>query len=250
VITAAAAVEELETWRCAGVSAWATGFPTIDRATGGFVRGQVWVVTSSPGQGRSTLTTQWALLLAARHRVRTDLVSAREPEHLLAARLLACAGTIPVSHLWRNELSADDDHRLEQARDIVAEAALRIAGPDRLSVFCSDSYDGDAPEALVVDDADLAAGATCERLASFAQQGTLVIVTSPRHHVIGAGGIDHDWARLADFILEVDRPDLLAPDSLRPGEADLRIRRNRWGPVLSATVVFQGHYARFVELVS
>ena len=58
------------------------------------------------------------------------------------------------------------------------------------------------------------------------------------------------WADIADVVLDIDRPDLMDRTSFRPGEADLHLLRNRWGPSLSDAVVFQGHYSRFVELHS
>lgn len=86
-----------------------------------------------------------------------------------------------------------------------------------------DAPDTEMPEALVVDDADLAAGAFPERLARFAARGTLVIATLPKHLAIGPDGIDPTWARVADHILDIQRPDLLDTNSLRPGEADLHL---------------------------
>jgi replicative DNA helicase len=221
----------------------------IDRGTNGFTLGHVWIITGTPGQGRSTLAIQWALQVATHHGLRTDLFSLKEPEHLLAVRLLGSAGKIPVPHLWENDTTADDEPKLRPAREVLAEAPMQIAGPHRTSVLTFESPSADTPQALVVDDAHLAAGALPERLAGFAAQGVLVIVTLPKHQVIGPDGINPVWAHVADYIVEIDRPDLLDAHSLRPGEADLHLLRNRWGPQVTATVAFQGHYARFVEMM-
>lgn len=48
-------------------------------------------------------------------------------------------------------------------------------------------------------------------------------MTLPKHLVIGPDGIDPTWARVADHILDIQRPDLLDTNSLRPGEADLHL---------------------------
>jgi replicative DNA helicase len=37
-------------------------------------------------------------------------------------------------------------------------------------------------------------------------------------------------------------------DSTRAGEADLEIAKHRHGPSRRITLMFQGHYARFVDL--
>lgn len=225
-----------------------TGFSELDRVTGGFSLGRLWIVTGTPGQGRTTLAIQWALQLAAKHGLRTDLVSVREPQHLVAVRLLASQGRIPVLHLWEDHTTAEDEPKLCAAREILAELPLRITGPDRACVLTCDTPAGTVPQALVVDDGHLAAWTSPERLGGFAAQGALVIVTLPRHQVIDRHGISPDWAQVADHILEIDRPDILDVHSLRPGEADLHLQRNRWGPQFTVTAGFQGHYARFVEM--
>ena len=38
------------------------------------------------------------------------------------------------------------------------------------------------------------------------------------------------------------------PAELRPGEADLLIHRNRWGPTRTLAVAAQFHYARFIDV--
>lgn len=237
----------LAEWRATRPAPRSTGFAEVDEVTGGFAPGQVWIITGTPGQGRSTLALQWALLLCTQHGVRTEFVSAREPEHLVAARLMSGAARVPVSHLWNDDLTATDDERLRAARHVVDGSPLRISGPGRISALTSEF--GDWPEAVVCDDADLEAGASPERIASLVAEGLLVVLTLPRAEVIRPDGIDLAWARTADVILDIDRPDLVDADSVRPGEADLSIVRNRWGPSRRTTVAFQGHYARFVDLV-
>jgi len=186
--------------------------------------------------------------MATRHGMRTDLVSAREPIHLVAARVLAAASKIPVSDLWANEITTHDEEKLRRARLMLTEAPLRIVEPRRPSVLTWDPPQTDIPDALVIDDADLEAGAFPERLVEFSGRGVLVIATLPKHQVISPNGIDPAWARVADHILDIERPDVFDPKSRRPGEADLNLVRNRWGPQTSTTVAFQGHYARFVDI--
>lgn len=58
-------------------------------------------------------------------------------------------------------------------------------------------------------------------------------------------------ADAADFVLGLDREGLRDAESLRPGEADIHVLKSRHSPMLGpVTVTFQGHYARFVDLVS
>jgi replicative DNA helicase len=248
VFTPLQAVDALGDWRSAQPTLRSTSLSALDRVCDGFASGRIWLITGTPSQGRSTLSIQWALQLATRHGMRTHLVSAREPIHLVAARLLAAASKVPVSHLWTDEITNHDEAKLRRARLMLTEAPLRIVEPRRPSVLTWDPPQADIPDALVIDDADLEAGAFPERLAEFAGQGVLVIATLPKHQVISPDGIDPAWARVADHILDVERPDVLDPNSHRPGEADLHLVRNRWGPQTVTAVAFQGHYARFVDL--
>ena len=45
----------------------------------------------------------------------------------------------------------------------------------------------------------------------------------------------------------IHREDFYEPESPRAGEADLIVDKNRNGPRGTATIRFQGHYARFVD---
>lgn len=242
------AVDALGAWRATQPPLRSTSFAALDLVCDGFVPGRIWLITGTPGQGRSTLATQWALQLATQHGMLTHLVSTRDPIHLLATRFLAAASKTPVSHLWTNQITTYEDAKLQRARLMLTDAPLRIVEPRRPSVLTSDPPQADTPDALVIDDADLEAGAFPERLAEFAGRGVLVIATLPKHQVISPDGIDPAWARVADHILDVERPDALDLNSHRPGEADLHLVRNRWGPQTVTTVAFQGHYSRFVEM--
>ncbi|KRF37401.1 DnaB-like helicase C-terminal domain-containing protein [Nocardioides sp. Soil805] len=112
MITPLDALEQLEAWREERAATRTTGFAELDDVTGGFEPGQVWMVAGTPGQGRSTLAAQWALLLASDHGFHTHLVSKRDPTHKVAARLVASAAKVPELRLWNGRMSAQDDHKL------------------------------------------------------------------------------------------------------------------------------------------
>lgn len=247
MLTPLEAVAVLESLRSGPSEVRSTGFSEIDRVSGGFRHGQVWILTGTPGQGRSMLAGQWALSLATRHDIPTQLVSLHEPIHLVAARLIASVGLIPALQVWNQDLRETDQWRIGKARDVLTAAKLLIHGPCDPSMLDSEYPGQELPEALVVDDADLAAGVNPQRIASFAARGALIILTLPRHLLFNNDGLDPVWARVADFVVDIRRPDLLDSYSPRPGEADLILVRNRWGPPTSAAVLVQPHYARFIE---
>lgn len=227
------------------------GIEQIDSITGGFGHGQVWVVTGTPGQGRTTLLTQWAAHLAGGE-WRTRLVCPREPRHEVASRLLSCSGRIPLLHLHQHRVQ--DRERLAAVRERLRGAPLLVAAQGE-STFLDYGDEADvlpSPDAVIIDDANLIAGAFPERVASLARRGALVIVSLPRQLVVHPEGdhqyLDPAWAGVADVVIEVRQAMWPGSDDLRPGEADLHVLRNRWGPTLTASVAFQGHYARFIDL--
>lgn len=224
-----------------------TGFAELDDVTGGFEPGQVWIVAGTPGQGRSTLASHWALLLAGDHGFDTHLVSKRDPTRKVAARLVASTAKVPELHLWHGPMSAQDTGRLSHAKRILAATRLLICDSGGISIADTDLDEVPRPEALIVDDADLAGGLFPSRVASLADSGILLVLTLPRGHVVSAAGVDPAWARVANVIIDIDRPDLLDHACLRPGEADFHLLRNRWGTLGTIGVIYQGHYARFVD---
>lgn len=221
-----------------------TGFAGLDEATGGFEPGRIWLVTGTPGQGRTTLAAQWAWLLADQHDLETQLISMREPATLIAARVAAALTKIPQGRLWTRQLSVSDQEKLRLMSTRLDAAPLTVLGPGEVSIVGADLADLPRPQALVIDDAVIAPS----RGEAFAHDGMAVVLTLPRHQVLSPAGVDPSWAEVSDVIIDIDRPDLLDRASLRPGEADLHILRNRWGPTRSQRVAFQGHYARFVAL--
>jgi replicative DNA helicase len=61
-----------------------------------------------------------------------------------------------------------------------------------------------------------------------------------------SGSIEQD----ADVVLLVHREDMYERESPRAGEADIIIAKHRNGPTGQATVAFQGHLSRFVDMPS
>jgi replicative DNA helicase len=222
-----------------------TGFAGVDEATGGFELGRTWLVTGTPGQGRTTLAAQWAWLLADQHGLETHFISTREPATLIAARVAAAVAKIPQDRLWTGRLSEDDSEKLRRMTPRLEAAPFTVLGPGDLSILDADLAELPRPQALVIDDALTAPS----RVAAFAQEGMVVVLTVPHHRVLSEGGVDPRWAEVADIIVDINRPDLLDRASLRPGDAELHILRNRWGPTRVEAAAFQGHYARFVALV-
>lgn len=248
MVTVVEALQLLEEVRSERPEPRTTGFPALDESTGGFDLGQCWIVVGTPGQGRSALAAQWAWLLATRHGFTTQLVSTKEPVTRAAARLAASVAKVPMSHFGHRGLTGHDQEKLRLFGPRLESAPLSIVGPGDLSRADVDLDELPKSQVLVVDDAHHSGGMCPQRTAALVARGHLVVLTLPRDRVVSDAGIEPTWADAADFILDIDRPDLLDRTSLRPGEADLHLLRNRWGPTQSHLVAFQGHYSRFVDM--
>jgi replicative DNA helicase len=61
-----------------------------------------------------------------------------------------------------------------------------------------------------------------------------------------SGAIEAD----ADAVILIHRPDMYEKESPRAGEADLIVDKHRAGPQSTITVVFQGHYSRFMDMAA
>jgi replicative DNA helicase len=59
-----------------------------------------------------------------------------------------------------------------------------------------------------------------------------------------SGSLEQD----ADMVILLHREDAYEKESSRPGEADLIVAKHRNGPTRDVTVLFQGHYSRFVDM--
>jgi hypothetical protein len=229
-----------------------TGFAHVDELTGGMVPGQVWVVVAAPGHGRTTLLLQLAARYVDLAEILVFVDIPREPVALCVAKLLSCLGKHPLHRVMSYDLDADEDFRATRQRLSQSGLALEGAGSSP-HASSRDQLLDHAPAALFVDDLDLLAGATPERVASWAASGAFVCVTLPRHLVVRGGPCDTDldpgWARVADLIVEVRSQGLLdETGESREGEADLTVLKNRRGPLRVCRVTFQGYYSRFVDL--
>jgi replicative DNA helicase len=239
-----------------------SGLAGLDELTGGLLPGTVWVITGGVGEGKSTLLTQWAAALARSSHV-VQLVCPREPAAFVASRVLAQLSGLLVGHLDHGEVAPHDLPRLHQARELLGLLPLTVfARGGSLFTPEVDPYEGQTPPvAVLLDDADTIAGVSPARVAEYAAGGRLVVLTLPRTAVLQGTGdfapVRERWGRISDVVIEARHHALsdlteatgeTRPATLRPGEADLVVHRNRWGPTRTLHAAFQGHKARFVDL--
>jgi replicative DNA helicase len=237
-------------------SGWSalTGLTDLDELTGGVQSGALWVVSGTSGVGRSMFLIQLARQAALTARLRTRLVSAREPASYVLHCLLASLGPVALHRLRASRLSEQDQGRLGPARAALAAADLDVdaavvgsdlpepesvlAAPEQLDVLLVDDLDLWVPDPVPL----------LRLLRAYARDtGTAVVVTAPNDVVFDGPGPRSPWVRLPDMLLELHRPDMIERLSPRAGEIDLILHRHRTGPVATVTCAFQGYYARVVD---
>lgn len=233
----------------------ASGFTELDSLTGGMQPGRVWVVTGTPGQGRTTLLTQLASVLAGGRAQTVHLATPRESPDTVAARLLSLHAKVPLHRVSSKTLTEDELERLDGARAEVQRLSLSLyaEGEDTYVPEVHPERTEPRPTALVIDDADLVSGVAPPLVDAWTHAGLFVLLSLPRQSVMTSPADESDlapgWARTADVVLEV-RHRGLREGRMRPGEAEFSIHRNRRGPLRTLATQYQGHYSRFVEATS
>lgn len=233
-----------------------TGFLDLDEVTGGLCAGDLWVVLGRSGVGKSVLARD--LLRAAMRQRKGCLHLARHhaPEQV-ATWTLAAEGRVPLHRLATGRATEAEQARLRDAAVAFADAPAVLArwhgSVDGGLLGRIDDFDRsrDTPCELVILD-DLSHGddqMKCVRAArEVAASRPVAVVVVVQDDFDEPKLQSHRLEQVAHVVLRLHRDDQDDGDCGRAGEADLRVVRNRRGPVATITLAFQGHYGRFVSL--
>ncbi len=232
----------------AGDRAWAllTGFHQLDALLGGLRPGQLLIVASRPGDGKSSFARGLAERVAVDQHQPTLLFSLETPAEDVVA-LMACArARVGVARQLAGRV--DDAERL-----LLAQVSQRIA---RAPLFVDDSADlstahvrerarvarrDRAIELVIVDGVRLLQppdfGFVAAQLKAMAMELKIpVVATAPV-----AGGI----GETADAVVVLARE---AAHGGMPSLCDVAVMKNRTGPSGAAHLAFLPEYARFENL--
>jgi len=241
-----------------------------------FRPGQLVTVGARPGTGKSTAAADLLRHVGMTLRQPVILFSLEMGAAEITDRVLAAETSIPLENIQAAELSDRDWDKVQHAARVFGEGTFEIDDSSDITVARIRSRlrrmaRKNPARMVIVDYLQLMKGAgkheSREReiaditgsLKRLAREFAVPIVLlaqlnrgpeqrNDRRPVKSdlreSGAIEND----SDIVILIHRPDMGDPDSTRPGEADLIVDKNRTGPLGVRTVLFQGHYGRFVNI--
>jgi len=237
--------------------------------------GQLVTVAARPSLGKSLVAQDLARYTGLRRQIPCVLFTLEQDRDEVMDRLLAAEAGVLLEHITGKELTDHDWDRIAAAGDRFADSKLVIDdAPKITSPHIRARLRGlarhEPAQLAIVDYLQLMDGgpqaesrqrevaALVGDLKGIAREFRIPVVMccqlnrGPEHrqdkrpHMSDAretGSVEND----SDVAILIHREDFYDAESPRAGEADLIVDKNRNGPRGTATIRFQGHYARFVD---
>lgn len=238
--------------------------------------GQLASVLARPSLGKSLVAQDTARYTGLRRQIPCVLFTLEQDRDEVMDRLLAAEAGVLLEHITGKELTDDDWSRIAAARTRFEDSVLTIDDAPKITIaHIRARLRGLArtqpAQLAIVDYLQLMDGGSAQ--AESRQREVSAIVSGlkeiarefripvlmccqlnrgpenrqdKRPHVSDAretGSVEND----SDVAILIHREDFYEPESPRAGEADLIVDKNRNGRRGTATIRFQGHYARFVD---
>ncbi|MET3961977.1 replicative DNA helicase [Marmoricola sp. OAE513] len=273
-----ATLDEIEaiSSREGGLSGVPTGFAELDDLTNGLHPGQMIIVAARPAMGKSTLGLDLCRAASVHNNMTSCFFSLEMTKSEITMRLLSAEARIPLNHLRNGPMTDDDWAKLAPKMSEVSGAPMFIDDSPNLTMMeirakarrLKQRHD---LKLIVIDYLQLmSSGKKVEsrqlEVSEFSRQIKLlakelelpIIALSQLNRgpeqradkrpamsdLRESGSIEQD----ADIVMLLHRDDAYEKESTRPGEADIIVAKHRNGPTRDVTVLFQGHYSRFVDM--
>lgn len=267
-------IDEMGRRRDGETDALATGFDDIDRLmNGGPKPGDLVIIAGRPGMGKTTIAVQAAIHAAANGRPALVL-SMEMTDKQLGQRLIAMAGSVPLSAVLNGNLEGENGERISAAVGRLHELPLTIHEQGGLTLFdvCTLARGEKRKNGLgilVIDYVQLMAGDGDNRnqqieqisrgLKALAKELAVpVLLLSQLNRAVEtrtnrrpmssdlreSGSLEQD----ADAILMIYRDEVYNPDSPDAGTAEVNITKNRQGSTGTARLAFRGETTSFANL--
>ena len=253
-----------------------TGFTDLDELTNGLQSGQMVIVAGRPGSGKSTLGLDFCRAASIHNNLTSAIFSLEMGRAEITMRLLSAESKVPLNHIRNGPMSEDDWQKLARKMGEVSSAPMFIDDSPNMTMMeirakarrLKQRHD---LRLIVIDYLQLmSSGKKVEsrqvEVSEFSRQIKLLakeleipIVAlaqlnrgseqrSDKKPMVSdlreSGSLEQD----ADIVMLVHREDMYERESSRPGEADIIVGKHRNGPTRDVTVLFQGHYSRFVDM--
>lgn len=252
-----------------------TGFDDLDHLLGGWSQGYLIIVGGRPSSGKTTLLLNFCRAASVKYRLPTMVISGEMNNRELQSRLISAEARVPTHAMRTGQMNEEDWRKVAQVMAALADAPIRIGTPtdfqmEQLIAEATSLARKSRLKLLLIDSlqwiigreapAGVSAEFTLWRLKTLAETIRIPIIITAHAERQPEGflttnpivQLTHNDAieRVADVVMIIDRPDQDEPESPRAGEADLIVAKNRNGPTATVTVAYQGHYSRFVDMVS
>jgi replicative DNA helicase len=253
-----------------------TGFLDLDELTNGLQPGQMVIVAGRPGMGKSTLGLDFCRSASIHNGLTSCIFSLEMSKSEITMRLLSAEAKVPLNHIRNGPMSDDDWTKVARKMGEVSSAPMFIDDSPNMTMMeirakarrLKQRHD---LKLIVIDYLQLmTSGKKVEsrqvEVSEFSRQIKLLakelevpivalaqlnrgseqradkkpMVSDLRE----SGSLEQD----ADIVMLVHREDQYERESARPGEADIIVGKHRNGPTRDITVLFQGHYSRFVDM--
>jgi replicative DNA helicase len=267
-------LEDLERRAPAGMVGVPTGFPDLDRLTGGLQDGTLIVVAGPTAVGISTFGLTLARMAAIRAAVPTLVFSLDLTGGQVIHRLLCTEGSIDSQRLLLGRLDERDWARLTRVLGRVADAPLTIdASPtmtvDAIATACRQLRERIGLGLVMIDEVGMiqllrpledparGRGEVARSLKLLARELTVPVVAlsrlpEPRRldRRPMLADLPEGERQAAGLVMLLHRPELDDPWTPRRDEADLILAKHQGGPTDVVTAVFQGQYCRFAPVAT
>lgn len=252
-------LEEIQAGRQMGIT---YGLADLDAVTAGMKPGNVTVIAAGSGGGKSTLALN-AAVAAAKSGAKVLFSSLEMSKTELMMKIAAAEGMVPLHHLNREgALSSDGWAAVERlGRELFATLPMRIYRPDGATLLdiasaARATVRAGGLDVLVVDylqliEVEQSRNVTREQAVASVSRGLKNLSTRLDCHVIALSQLNDDGMMResraikndASVVIVAERPDADEPASPRAGEVDLRVEKNRFGPLATITASARLHYS-------
>jgi replicative DNA helicase len=259
-----------------GITGIPTGFYELDRMTYGLHPGQMIVIAARPGVGKSTLGLDFVRNAAIRHGVPSMLFSLEMSVDEINMRLLSAEAMVELNHIRSGRVTDNEWDRIARKQQSIMDAPLffddtasntmsqirqkarRIQQRHGLGLIVIDYLQlmqGDRR----VDSRQQEVSEISRAIKLLAKEMKIPVVAMSQLNrgsesrqdnrpkvsdLRESGSIEQD----ADVVMLIHREDMYDPETVRAGEADIIIGKQRSAPQGTAVLGWQGGFSRFADM--